>query len=386
MRIGIFGAGYVGYSCGIVLSKYNEIVFFEKDKNKINLINSGKSYITNFDTKDYNLNKISALDCDQIDFFLYDIFVLALPTNYNPELKSLDISLLEEIISKIYFHNPGSYIVVKSTLPIGSMRKFYDKFKNINLLYNPEFIRENFEIEDSIQPSRFIIGCHVRLNDSVFLSEYLSINQKIFQNKCNLYIVSPEEAEAIKLFSNSYLGMRIAFFNELDSFARQNNLSTKNIIAAVCDDKRIGNIYNNPSFGFGGYCLPKDISCLSNSDIQLPIISSINYSNNARAEFIVSEINKKRVSRIGIYKLGMKKNSSNFKNSPVLKILEKLANNYIISIYEPYLKQRYFLEYPIINDLDSFLNNNELILANRIEPTLEKSLDKVFTCDIFNQD
>lgn len=384
-KILVYGSGYVGASLGVLLSEKYETILIDIDKSKIDKINNKISPIKSklsqkmFDSGHLILKG----DCDPEKYLHYvDIVFIALPTNFDEELKYFDTSLIEQVIKNIYEINKKIKIVIKSTVPIGFTDKQKNIYQDMEIYFCPEFIREDFSIEDNISPNRIIVGSNE--DNPRTISNLL---HSLTNNSPEILLMPPKEAEAVKLFSNAYLANRVSFFNELDTFCMANNLNTEYIINGVCKDQRIGDEYNNPSFGYGGYCLPKDTKQLLSLYKSTPqsLISSIVKSNSIRKEYIAQIIINKNPNVVGIYKLSMKKDSDNYRESAILDIINilKTANIKLI-IYEPDIKVK--SEHQIINSLEEFIDACDLIVANRIDSNLYPFKEKVFTRDIYESD
>lgn len=383
-KILVFGAGYVGGSLSVLLSKYYKIVVIETDQKKINKINNGE-YI--FDgSKDMgnkygNLANISAskLYKDHVDDS--EFIILALPTNYDEKSNFFDTTILESILENLNKIQCKSSIIIKSTVPIGFTESVKKRFVNLKIFFVPEFLREGSALEDNTNPSRIVIGDTEKSSNKIaelFLS--------IALNRPSIFFMQSNEAEAVKLFANTYLATRVSFFNELDSFAMARGLNTKSIIDGVSSDPRIGNDYNNPSFGYGGYCLPKDTKQLLANFTNIPqdIFSAVVNSNNSRKKFIANEILAKKLSKIGIFRLIMKKGSENFRESAIFDIIKILSKeNLDIFVYEPLLKKEFYNDFKVTHDLDYFKDSCDLILTNRMDIKLNDVVNKVYTRDIY---
>lgn len=386
-KIGIIGAGYVGMSLATLLSQYNKVLVIDIDEEKVNKINKNVSPI-NEDEINYFLNTKSLNIFANTDYSLligYDYVIICTPTNYDEKNNKFDTSSIEFAIERICNVDNNITIIIKSTIPIGYMDTLAKKYRK-NFIFSPEFIREGHSLQDNLYPSRIILS-----PDNNKSREFNRILQKcLYKNDTPVLYVNYKEAESIKLFSNAYLAMRIAFFNELDTFAEVKNMCTKKIIEGLCLDSRIGNYYNNPSFGYGGYCLPKDTKQLvSNYDgIPQAIISSIVSSNHLRKEHIAKMIKEKKPRIVGIYRLIMKKDSDNFRFSSIKDIIKILINDDIkIMIYEPLLDNN-FVDFDacIEKDLSKFKKMCDLIICNRFEADLNDVINKVYTRDIFIRD
>lgn len=388
MKIAVAGAGYVGIANALLLAKNNEVVLLDIDCNKVDQINAGVSPI-----KDYEIEealrigeaKVHATMDPNKAFSNADFVLISTPTDYDLEEGNFDTSSIEDVLDKSMYFNKDSFIVIKSTVPVGYTEGLRTKYNNPNIIFSPEFLREGKALFDILNPSRIIIGDKTE-KAKTFGS--LLIEGAIRKDAPILYMNSTE-AEAIKLFANTYLAMRIAFFNELDTFAELMDLDSSQIIQGVCLDPRIGDYYNNPSFGYGGYCLPKDTVQLLSMYNSIPqnIISAVVNANSVRKKHIVDTVVNKNPEIVGIYRLTMKKNSDNFRQSAIISIIDQLTIRGIeVIIYEPELNTEEFLNARVYKNLDKFKAASKLILANRITEELADSEDKVYTRDIFGRD
>lgn len=387
MKIAVVGVGYVGLSLATLLSKDNEVVAIDIVKEKIDLINKRISpikdkYIEKY-FKEEKLNLKATLDFNEVKDSKY--IIICTPTNYDINKNSFDTSSVEGTIEKILKLNINTTIVIKSTVPIGFTQGIKDKYKINNIIFSPEFLREGNALYDNLYPSRIIIGGSSK--EAIGFGNLLK--KSCLKEDVVVKYMNSTEAECVKLFSNTYLALRVAYFNELDTYAEVKNLNTKDIIEGVCLDPRIGNFYNNPSFGYGGYCLPKDTKQLLNNyyGISENIISAIVASNETRKNHITQMIMSKKPKVVGIYRLTMKSNSDNFRESAIIDIIKKLDKyNIEIIIYEPTLKDNKFLNYQVIKNLEEFKNSSDIIIANRIDNDIKDILDKVYSRDVFLKD
>jgi UDPglucose 6-dehydrogenase len=382
-KILVYGAGYVGSSLSVLLAQNYEVAVIDTDNKKVAEINNKKAPIQEplmqdfFDNKALRLVAFESLD-NQLNTF--DLIIISLPTNYNEEVDCFDTSILESVLSKFNQVNFMGIVVIKSTIPIGFTSKMKKMYPNLSIAFVPEFLREGKAMIDNIQPSRIVVGCDgdgAEVVANVFLS--------IAKNFPEVFYMSSMEAEAVKLFANSYLATRISFFNELDSFAIENNLNTKNIIDGVASDVRIGEGYHNPSFGYGGYCLPKDTKQLLTNfkDIPQEIFSAVVKSNDLRKNFIAQKVLSINPKTVGIFRLVMKKDSHNFRESSIYDVMEILNQADIdLIVYEPLLPEDH-AEFKVINDLYDFKKHSEIILANRMDDLLTDVAEKVFTRDVY---
>lgn len=384
MKICIVGAGYVGFSLSVLLSEKNDIVVYDIDKEKVDMINNNISPIEDEDIYYYLNNKklnLKATCNYQIAFENSKYIIICTPTNFDCKTNSFDTSSIEDVITKIKNVNNDAVIIIKSTVPIGYTKKIKNRY-GMNIIFSPEFLREGKSLQDNLYPSRIIVGS--KSSDGEKFAEILKNSSE--NSNVNILYMDSDEAESVKLFSNTYLAMRVAFFNELDTFALDKGYSSKDIINGVSMDPRIGDYYNNPSFGYGGYCLPKDSKQLYSNFQNIPenLIEAIINSNDTRKEYIANYIKNKKPATVGVYRLTMKSNSDNFRESSIIDIIHKLRNDGInVVIYEPKINDSTYIECKIINDLSKFVDMSSIILANRIDKNIENN-KKVFTRDIFN--
>ncbi|MDC1191118.1 nucleotide sugar dehydrogenase [Gammaproteobacteria bacterium] len=387
----IIGAGFVGMSMAAILAKYHQVNILDNDKIKVDLINASKSPLSEplmeKQIVDYNQNIFATTNFEEA-ISDANFIIISLPTNFNEVTNSFDTNIIESMVEEIVSGKTSPSVIIKSTIPIGFTERLNKQYKNSSIFFSPEFLREGSAIEDNLYPSRIIVGGKTEFKDE--MANFAECLKSCSLNDDTpVHIMSSQEAEAVKLFSNTYLAMRVAFFNELDSFSVSKNLDTLNIIRGISDDKRIGGHYNNPSFGYGGYCLPKDTKQLLSNFENIPqkLISSIVKSNETRKEYLANEIINKDPKIIGIYRLIMKDNSENFRNSAILDILKILKDHKKeIIIYEPLINEYEFHGCKIENNLSSFKEMSSIILANRLEENIEDVNSKVFTRDLFNKD
>ena len=389
MKICVVGTGYVGLSQAVLLSQRYQTISLDVEKDRVKLINSNQSPIKDSDLEEYikskNLNLKATLDTEEA-YKNADYIIIATPTNYDLKTGSFDTSTVESVIRECISISPNSMIIIKSTIPLGFTDIMRNKFGKKDILFSPEFLRETKALYDNLYPSRIIIG-----DDS---AKAIAFGQMLIdcslksKNEIQLFNMESREAEAVKLFSNTYLAMRIAFFNELDSFAEILNISSEKIIEGVSADPRIGNYYNNPSFGYGGYCLPKDTKQLLDDFNGIPnnIIRAVVEANTTRKDFIVNSIVNKSPNTVGIYRLIMKEGSDNFRESAVLDILEQLKKKKIkVFLYEPFIDQANYNGVEVIDDLKLFIDMSDLIVANRLSSEIEHARNKVYSRDIFQE-
>ena len=387
-NIAVIGAGYVGMSLAALLAKSgHSIHIVDIDPIKIKKINEGQSSIDEAEISNILQNEklnlsIEATELSQTNFEDKDFFIVATPTDFNEVSNYFDTSSVESVIDKILKNSNSGLIVIKSTVPVGFTEGLNKRFNTNRIIFSPEFLREGKAIYDNTYPSRIIIGgnCDESVKFSKILNEISNLDSE------NILFTTSTEAESIKLFSNTFLAMRVAFFNELDSFALAKNLNSKKLIKGISLDPRIGMYYNNPSFGYGGYCLPKDTKQLlaNYSDIPQELISAIILANETRKNFLVNYIQSEKQNIIGIYRLTMKEGSTNFRESAILDLIKKLNNeDSRIIIYEPLLNESNYLGCEVCNNLENFKDRSQIIISNRLSPDLDDVDDKIFTRDIF---
>ena len=380
----IYGAGYVGMSMASLIGQKHQVTIIENNSEKINLINSCLSPVKDDLVQEYLAKKklnIKAVKKLPQSFSKNSLFILSLPTNYDESKNLFDTSIIESVLKEIHSNSAAPFIVIKSTIPVGFTEEMKKRFKNEKIIFSPEFLREGTAFKDNLYPSRIVIGGNCDLS-----KEFGNLLKSLAKNDPNLHYMDSKEAESVKLFSNSYLALRISFFNELDSFSLQKKLDSRKVIEAVCDDQRIGHGYNNPSFGYGGYCLPKDTKQLLSNYEGIPqnLIHGIVVSNSTRQHFIADHIINKSPENVGIYRLIMKEGSDNFRESSVIEIIKILKKNGInILIYEPLLKTENFMECRVIDNLDDLKKNCDVVLANRLHEDLNDIYFKVVSRDIF---
>ena len=388
MKIAVAGTGYVGLSLATLLSTKNEVVALDIIEDKVNKINNRISpiadeYIEKY-FKEKNLNLKATLDYEEA-FKDAKYIIISTPTNYDPEKDYFDTSSVEDIIVKVKKMNLDTTMVVKSTVPVGFVDNMKEKYKVDNIFFSPEFLREGKALYDNLYPSRIIVG---EISDRAKIFANL-LKEACLKEDVPVKYMNSKEAEAVKLFANTYLALRVAYFNELDTYAEVKGLNTKDIIDGVCLDPRIGDFYNNPSFGFGGYCLPKDTKQLKANykDVPENIISAIVEANRTRKDHIANMIISRKPKVVGVYRLTMKSGSDNFRASAIQGVMKRIkAKGIEVVVYEPTLKEDNFFNSRVVNDINEFKKISDVIIVNRLDDNIKDVMDKIYTRDLFVRD
>jgi len=394
MRIAVAGIGYVGLSMAVLLAQHNTVIAVDVVSEKVDMINNRKSPIADKDIEQYLSEKQLDLTATTNGDDAYkdaEFIIICTPTNYDTDMNYFDTSTVENVIQQVIDVNPDAFIIIKSTLPVGFTEMARSKYSCDNILFSPEFLREGHALYDNLYPSRIIVGAPIKNARLMEAAEKFAnlLKQGALKEDIPVLYMDPTEAEAVKLFANTYLALRVAFFNELDTYAAMRGLNTKSIIEGVCLDPRIGNFYNNPSFGYGGYCLPKDTKQLlaNYNDVPQNLIGAIVEANRTRKDFIADQIIAQKPNIVGVYRLTMKVGSDNYRYSSIQGVMKRIkAKGIDVVVYEPTMIQDRFFNSRVIRDLNEFKKISDIIIANRYSEEISDVMDKVYTRDLFFRD